>query len=132
GLPVSDAARALEILSKRSLLEPSRTDVLLAPHSLLLKQGQSERAGDVTDLIEDASPEMHAHTRLRVLDALYSDGDPTTAASAAAELESALSVPRKAPAVQQAGALADMCVLGQWHIARGDTALVPAIISRLK
>jgi DNA-binding SARP family transcriptional activator/TolB-like protein len=131
GVALDDAARALRLLEARAALGSERLDVLLGEHSLALNRGRPVLALDVTERLQDAQLGARAHLRLRVLDALYAEGD--TAAAAAAVRELAARTSGEAPAPDErtrAVALADACVLAQWNAApwrvRGVQDLAPA------
>jgi hypothetical protein len=82
-------ARALEILRRRNTARLRSVDLLLAGHSMAMNEG---RAGDALQATRDLSasaPTSHAGLRLRVLDALYGDGDASEARAAVYELENA-------------------------------------------
>ena len=132
GVAPGDAERALRILRQsRSLRASELLDVLLAEHSLALNQGDAVLALDITEQIEELQPGSRAHLRLRVLDALYGDGDRGAAESAVEELTSrAAERPQSAPSM--AAHLADACVIGQWRLARGSTQGVARIVRELR
>jgi hypothetical protein len=111
-IEVEDGARVLRFLDSRAVLGADKLDVLLALHSLALNQGRTKTALDLTERIQDAQPGARAHLRLRVLDALYSNGDSVAAENAAADLRMATA---QVPADKHARAtrLADICVLAQ-------------------
>jgi tetratricopeptide (TPR) repeat protein len=118
---VEDGERALRIRLLRSAAS-DHIDALLAAHSLALNQGRPILALDLTEQLEELKPGLRAHLRLRVLDALYGDGDTTAAHEAAAALvQYADARPAAAPDLR-ALQLSDICVLEQWRLAHGVTA----------
>jgi DNA-binding SARP family transcriptional activator len=132
GLGQEDGERALRALGARAALAGEQLDVLMAEHSLALGQGRPVRALDVTERLEDAQPWSRAHLRLRVLDALYGDGDSTAAAAAARVLASMADRSAERQSDARALQLADLCVLSQWRIAalrggRPDPVLVAQV-----
>ena len=132
GLGQGDGERALRALGARAALAAEQLDVLMAEHSLALGQGRPVRALDVTERLEDAQPWSRAHLRLRVLDALYGDGDSTTAAAAAGALASTVDRSAERQSDARALQLADLCVLSQWRVAalrggRPDPVLVAQV-----
>lgn len=132
GIAPGDAERALRILRQsRPLRASEQLDVLLAGHSLALNQGDPVLALDITEQIEELQPGSRAHLRLRVLDALYGDGDRDAAESAVEELTSR-AAERPQSAVSMAAHLADACVIGQWRLARGSTQGVARIVRELR
>ncbi|MDF1503060.1 BTAD domain-containing putative transcriptional regulator [Roseisolibacter sp. H3M3-2] len=118
GLGRGDGERALRALGARAALAAEQFDVLLAEHSLALGEGRPVRALDVTERLEDAQPWSRAHLRLRVLDALYGDGDSTAAAAAAATLARVVDGRAERQPDARALQLADLCVLTQWRVAQ--------------
>ncbi|HKG94550.1 MAG TPA: BTAD domain-containing putative transcriptional regulator [Gemmatimonadaceae bacterium] len=123
-LPLGDAVRAIELLRGRSsrTTPAARVDQLLAAHSLAMNQGRPRDALDATVVMRAAQPASRAHLRLRVLDALYGDGDSTAARSAASELGDLAGAGAAGTGATLDAWLADACVLAQWRLARGDTA----------
>jgi DNA-binding SARP family transcriptional activator len=118
GVGLADGARALRLLEAGADLAREQADVLLAQHALALLQGRPVLAGDVIERLEDVHPGSHAPLRLRVLDALYADGDTAAAGAAAGALARTVVVPGGAGAAAGGAArLADACVLAQWRAA---------------
>jgi hypothetical protein len=119
---LDDAHRAVRQLRARALRPEERVDATLAEHALAVNEGRVREARAAAERLAELQPGARAHLRLRVLDALYGDGD-SAAADGAAELlrRSAAESPSPEPA-RRAVQLADVCVLAQWQLARGDTA----------
>ena len=113
---LDDGRRAVEILARRSILASDRLDALLARHSLFVNAGDAASALAETEKIDDVLPGSRAHLRLRVLDALYSEGDTAAAERAIASLERARSV-RLPTDGGDPESVADLCVIAQWHAA---------------
>lgn len=128
----ADAERALRIRALRARRAPEQLDAILAQHSLALNQGRPLVALDLSEQLEEAQPGSRAHLRLRVLDALYGNGDRPAAERAAAALsrfvKAAPMVLPSARAVQ----LADACVLAQWRMAEGQLDGIRAVIAELR
>jgi hypothetical protein len=116
GVGLADGARALRLLEAGADLAREQADVLLAQHALALLQGRPVLAGDVIERFEDVQPGSHAPLRLRLLDALYADGDTAAADAAAGALARTVDV-RGGAAAGGAARLADGCVLAQWRVA---------------
>ncbi len=129
---LADARIAVQLLRARGGRPADRMDAALAEHALALNEGRRRDALAATERLAELQPGTRAHLRLRVLDALYGDGDERAAAAAVPALErfAALrpAVDPTARAVQQA----DACVLAQWRLQRGDTTDVPGIIDALR
>ena len=131
GLGLADGALALEILGARAR-GAGRADLLLARHSMAVLQGRPRAALDATIRLGNIQPGSHAHLRLRVLDALYAEGDSAAADGAARELEVRTSGGLAAGAFTFETRLADLCVLSQWRISRGDTTGVATAVEVLR
>jgi tetratricopeptide (TPR) repeat protein len=131
GFGLADGAQAIEILGARAR-GTERVDLLLARHSMAVQQGRPRAALDATTRLGTFQPGSHAHLRLRVLDALYAEGDSAAAAGAVRELEMLTSGGLAAVAFTFDTRLADLCVLSQWHISRGDTTGVGVAIDVLR
>jgi len=127
-----DGARALRLRSRRTTSGPEELDNILAQHSAALLHGDATLALDLTEQLEEKQPGSRAHLRLRVLDALYGAGDTVAATRAATLLtpiaDGAVSTSASARPLQ----LADMCVVGQWRLARGSSDGVRRMIAELR
>jgi DNA-binding SARP family transcriptional activator/TolB-like protein len=117
---VDDGERALRIRTRRAVVSDP-IDALLAAHSLALNQGRPVLALDLTEQLQELKPGLRAHLRLRVLDALYGDGDTTAARQAAASLAQYANDRLTNSPDLRALQLADLCVLEQWRLAHGQT-----------
>jgi serine/threonine-protein kinase len=119
---LDDAHRAVRQLRARALRPEERVDATLAEHALAVNEGRVREARAAAERLAELQPGARAHLRLRVLDALYGDGDSLSADGAAELLRrSTATAPSPEPA-RRAVQLADACVLAQWQLARGDTA----------
>jgi hypothetical protein len=76
----------------------------------------------LTESLQTLEPGSRAYLRLRILDALYGDGDSTAASDAARELAQYADAPLASATDSRALQLADICVLEQWRLSRGITA----------
>jgi DNA-binding SARP family transcriptional activator len=128
---VDDGERAARISAERASRSAQQLDALLEQHTFALNEGRPLVALAVTEQMEERMPGTRAHLRLRVLDALYSEGDSAAAESAAAELSAVVDAPARtadAKALQPA----DLCVLEQWRVAHGATGETRRSIARLR
>jgi tetratricopeptide (TPR) repeat protein len=132
GLGITDGGRAIEVLGARATRRADRLDLLLAQHSMAVQQGHPRVALDATTRLGALQFDSHAHLRLRVLDALYAEGDSAAAAGAARELGMHTSGGLAAGAFTFDTRLADLCVLSQWRIQGEDTAGVAIAIDALR
>jgi tetratricopeptide (TPR) repeat protein len=85
----------------------------------------------LTKQLAELDPFGRMHVRLRVLDALYGEGDTIAAGQAVQQLERNIETERVA---QNAAAtpVADLCVLSQWRLAGGDTVGVRSALAHLR
>jgi TolB-like protein len=125
GVRPADGARALMLLGARARNLEEALDVLLAQHSLAVNRGRPTEAFSITRRMQSLSPATRVHLRLRVLDAVFAEGDTTVARNAARELEASYEL---------AGTTAGLnaCAVAQWHVWRADTAGVRAALARLQ
>lgn len=131
GIAPEDGERAARVLLDRASDEGSRADALEALHSFLLNQGRHRQALEVTSQLRALQPGLHAYLRLRVLDAMYGNGDTLAAHAAARELERLAGAGLGGQPVTSATWFANWCVIAQWRLDRGDTTGVRQIISEL-
>jgi DNA-binding SARP family transcriptional activator/TolB-like protein len=131
GLGLGDGAHANEILATRATSRSDRLDVLLAQHSLAVQQGRPQTALAITTRLGALLSGSHAHLRLRILDALYAEGDTAAAQGAARELETLTGGGLAAAAFASDTRMADLCVLSQWRASSGDTAGMSTAIDAL-
>ena len=132
GVSVSDGDRALAILGRRALTDAELVDVALARHSRALNTGDYRTALAITGELGAYQPALHPQLRLRVLDALYSNGDKEAAQAAAAELARTSDARPPGTVADSAVRLADLCVLGQWNLSLGDTSAVRTVLKPLR
>jgi DNA-binding SARP family transcriptional activator/TolB-like protein len=132
GFGIEDGAHALEILRARATRRTERLDLLLAQHSWAVQQGRPQTALTVSTRLGALQLGSHAHLRLRVLDALYAEGDTAAAAGAARELAMLTSGGLAAGTFSSDARLADLCVLSQWRASSGDTAGMEVAIDALR
>jgi DNA-binding SARP family transcriptional activator/TolB-like protein len=126
-----DGERALRLVRARANRAADELDVLLAQHSFALNQGRPILALDITEQLQEIQPGTRAHLRLRVLDALYAEGDREAAERAALELARSASG-SFGGASGEAVRLADACVLEQWRVSRGQRKDAHQVIARLR
>ena len=125
---MKDGAEAARILLARPGAEADRRDALLAAHSLASNRGRPNAARAVADQMVNVSADSRAPLRLRVLDALYGQGDTTIAAAAAEQLARATT---SSVTESVSSAAADGCALAQWRLARDDTTDVARALATL-
>ena len=132
GGDVRATRRAVEMLSDRAGTIDEALDAMLARHSLTVNQGNTADALDATRRLHALRPESHAYLRLRVLDALYGNGDNGAGRDAAQELATTVDLAGDGFPLEGRRRAADGCVVAQWRLAHGDTAGVPRIITFLR
>jgi tetratricopeptide (TPR) repeat protein len=128
---VADGERAARMLGRRAT-NVGQLDALLAQHAFALNARDSSRALDLTTQLEDRMPGTGAHLRLRILDALYGNGNSQAARDAAARLDRATALGARGTETERAIFLANACVLSQWRLAQGERASIPASIESLR
>lgn len=127
-----DARAAMARLRSRAGTPAERLTHALLDHGLAVNDGRTADALAATERVRQALTGSDAWLRLRVLDALYADGD---SASAEAALETLTERDPWAPLsrpVTSGGALANACVVAQWGLSRGDTTNVRRTIDALQ
>lgn len=125
---IRDGDAASRILLDRVGDESDRRDALLAAHSMASNRGRPTAARAVADQIAGVGTDAHASLRLRILDALYAQGDTALAADAAAQFTRGSTSP---VAAAMASASSDGCALAQWRLAHDDTSGVTQAIAAL-
>lgn len=123
GMRLDAAARTLDQLESGAPNIQDALGLLTAEHSLRLMQDRPDAALEVTRRMQRLSPATRAHLRLRVLDAIYAEGDAVAASSAARQLHDAVS--------QGENSAADACVLAQWQLTHGDITGAEAIVRKI-
>ena len=134
-LAVDDGERAARLSLTRTRVSSrvsDQWDAVLAQHALSLNQGRPDRALEMTTELEHRYPETRAHLRLRILDALYSEGDTSVAADAVNALAPIVDGPPAHTPEVQSLQLADACVVEQWRIAHRETANTRRAIAFLR
>jgi hypothetical protein len=132
GHGLGDARRAIQQLRARAVRPAERIDATLAAHALALNEGRLRDAVAATERLAEIRPASRAHLRLRVLDALYGDGDGHAADVAVRALERSATRRVAADPTARAVQLADACVLAQWRLRGADTAGVRRAIDGLR
>jgi hypothetical protein len=132
GKNLADGALALHLLEASSKSIPERVDLALAQHSLALLQGRPNAALDASTRLAALQPGSQAYLRLRVLDALYGEGDTSVAAAAARRLETLTQGGIAGASITSGPHLSNVCTLGQWHLSRKDTSGISSAIETLR
>ncbi|HEX5075104.1 MAG TPA: BTAD domain-containing putative transcriptional regulator [Gemmatimonadaceae bacterium] len=128
---IEDGVHALAELRQRATRMSDIAALALAEHSLAMNRGRPREALAATSRLRRALPSSHAWLRLRILDALYGDGDSTAAGAAARELTELAGPGPSRSTTSSATWISDVCVLAQWRLAHGDTAGVRESIKAL-
>jgi eukaryotic-like serine/threonine-protein kinase len=119
---LDDADRASELLLRRSTTRDERELAAGVQHGLALNRGRPSVALRLGATLGD---------RMRVLDALYWEGDTLAGKASGRRLLRRLAAPgRDQPARESQ--LADLCAVEQWRLWHGDTASAPSAIARLQ
>jgi len=128
---IEDGAHALAVLRQRATRASELASLAIAEHSLAVNRGRPREALALTTRLRRFTPGSHGWLRLRVLDALYAEGDTASASAAARELADLVGAGRSIASTSSETWLADACVLAQWRLSRGDTTGVRGAISAL-
>ncbi|HEY7634567.1 MAG TPA: BTAD domain-containing putative transcriptional regulator [Gemmatimonadales bacterium] len=131
-ISLGDARRAVQQLRARATRLDEQLDATLADHALALNQGRLHDTESAVNRLRELQPGTHAHLRLRVLDAVYDDGDTAAAAAAARELQRGAAVRRATDPATRAVQQADACVLAQWTLQQRDTTGIQHAIGGLQ
>ena len=129
---VLDGERASRITMSRADHSAARYDALIEQHSLALNKGRPAAALALTAQLAEGQPSSHSHYRLRVLDAIYAEGDQRAAADAADSLAIGADAPLVRDPHFRSTQLADACVLEQWRLSQGNTRTTSRAIARLR
>jgi hypothetical protein len=128
----ADADLALRALRGKTLGNTERSELLFAEHSVAMNRGNSAEALAATERLRTLAPGSHAYLRLRVLDALYGEGDSVAAVRAADELAAITASGRSGMPATIDSWLSDLCVVTQWRLARSDTTGAARAIAELR
>jgi eukaryotic-like serine/threonine-protein kinase len=104
--------RAARERTRRAGTASERLERNLALHAVALNTGRPVEALSVTQRLREDQPDPQFHLRLRILDALYADGDSAAAAEAAEELQRSIA----ARATLLDTERMNRCVLDQWRL----------------
>ena len=129
---LADARRAVELLQSRARQLSDRLDAANAAYSLSLNEGRLHDAAKWSNDLADLRSGSRTILRLRVLDALYADGNEDAGGAAAQQLARRIPSDTVSPSPMGAEHAADACVLAQWRAARGDTAGVTRLVAALR
>ena len=129
---LDDGETAARLLAKRATSSAGALDALMAQHTLALNEGRPAMALRLTEQIHETQPASHGHLRLRVLDALYGEGDRAAASAAADSIASSVDAPLDQELDARSVQLADACVEEQWRLSQGRTATAKQTIARLR
>lgn len=129
---LDDGERAAKITLRRADRDGSWFDALMEQHSFALNEGQPSRALEITSELDTHLPGTRAHLRLRVLDALYAEGDTLAAARAADSLSAFADAPLSSDPTLRELQLSDICVLEQWRLSKSMTSTTRRAIIQLR
>ena len=122
GIALDDGARAIQWLSARASRTAERIDALLAEHAHAMLRGRTQDVRGALARLDRVQPAASTARRLRVLDWLYGDGDSVSADAAARELDALAGADPSAGLASSEAWASNVCVVGQWRFARGDSA----------
>jgi serine/threonine-protein kinase len=131
GAKLDDARRAVSILLKRADSDSARRDALQLQYFLAMNGGRPREGLAAVDQHNRLLPGGDELAPTRITDALYWDGDSSRAAVAVRERERGSRV-LASRAEDRQTQYDDMCLVQQWHLARGELRAVPKDIARLR
>jgi DNA-binding SARP family transcriptional activator len=114
GFAIEEGLRAVELRLDRPGIRDEHFERRRGAFAYALNRGRPGEALAHLESIREVQPDPHFHLRIRLLTALYADGDEEAATEAARELANA----RDATTAQVDLAELDLCVLAQWRLAR--------------
>ena len=126
---LEDGEVASRILLERVGGDAERRDALMAAHALASNRGRPNAARAVADQMPSVGADARAPLRLRILDALYGQGDTSVAEAAAIQLADAGA---SSVTAGVSSSESDRCVLAQWRLAHDDTSGVAQAITSLR
>jgi serine/threonine-protein kinase len=130
GVGLADAEYAMRLRRDGARRVAEKVDALLAQHAFAMNGGRPTLALELTGQLQEFHPGSRAHLRLRVLDALYGEGDTIAALAAVNALAPLVDASDAAPG--PGTQLADLCVVEQWRLSRGETAGAARTARRLR
>jgi hypothetical protein len=123
----------MELLTPRAQTRDEREGQFGGLRLYELNRGRPEAASRATAALQSYdSPNSHRSFYLRVLDALYWNGDTAAAAVAVSKLAGSAGAPPARPAPARTSQLLDICVTELWRLARGDTRTSERAIAQLR
>jgi hypothetical protein len=117
GLARPFGERAIRLRSARPSTREERFERHLSLYAVALNGGRPRAAVELSEAGRELQPDSSLHLRLRVLSALYGDGDRPAAEQAAAALGTSAS--------RDADRWLNACVLEQWRLTTGASASAP-------
>ncbi len=132
GYDPDDAELAAAILRERPAPRAERATTLWLLHDFELNRGRPSAARAVTQEVGRLQPDGRLRLRLRVLDALYGEGDAVAAGQAVDSLLPQASAPLSPDVDLRASQFADLCAVEQWRLWHGEFSSAPASIEVLR
>jgi predicted negative regulator of RcsB-dependent stress response len=134
GIALEDVDRAMELVTPRAQTREDLEGMLDGLRIYALNRGRPEAASRATAALQsyDSPNMLHRSLYLRVLDALYWNGDTAAAAMAVRKLAGSAGAPPARPALARTSQLLDICVTELWRLARGDARTSERAIGQLR
>jgi hypothetical protein len=132
GLPPEDAVQAFRVLDEGVSTREGRNRLAGLRHSFALNGGRPREALELTRTWTGVAVSPHRYLWARVLDALFWGGDTAAASASAAELASVARVPKAPRGLALTQQDEDVCVLGVWHLTRGELSTIQPAVLRLR
>ncbi|MEW5917036.1 MAG: BTAD domain-containing putative transcriptional regulator, partial [Gemmatimonadota bacterium] len=123
---VADGERAVAGLLQRAARGSDRADALLARHAVALNTGSTDAALNALQALAEDATRTSLALRLRILDAVYGDGDRAAAEAAVQRLQRAHQRDSlRAGMVLSPNDSQELCVLAQWDAWTQESPSMP-------
>jgi DNA-binding SARP family transcriptional activator len=132
GIGVDDGERAASEVRGRVGSAGEVRNIYVALHNLALNGGRPRTALAAVAQWRESQPSREGHDRRLVLDALYWDGDTTSAEAAVRRLSPYAASPASPDARVRAEQNSDLCAIELWSLAHGASRAASAAIARLR
>jgi hypothetical protein len=132
GWPRADAQRAAERAERRSTVTSAREKSLISRFTLSLNADQPAEARRAAAELGGIFPDAPVEALWNLYAALFGDGDPVLAASAAARLAPFARSPAGGDHVRRDQHHQAACLAGYWSAVRGDIAAAQSAATRVR
>jgi tetratricopeptide (TPR) repeat protein len=128
---LDDADEAVAAMLRRAATADERAITLVHAHAYALNRGRRADALRTTEALARDDPVPRWHLRIRVLDALYADGDTAAAQAAVDTLRRFADAPLASDLRARSAQYEDITVVTQWQLWHGDRRALSRVLKRL-